>query len=176
MRLLVVGVTVWLLGCHDTVKGRGSEACNEWQDALCTYAADRCGAMSRGDCEAQYLGVTCKSDAVANECAQEFDNARCGRADARCDLNGVADTEPAMRACTRLFDRFCERAVECAAFESQLACLSSEAVQEIDCGRAVAYRLAYETCYEQIDQLDCDELAVELKLPPSCNDVIIVRG
>ena len=172
MRWLVVGVTVWIAACHDSARGRGSEACREWQDALCTYAADRCGAMTREDCDAQYRGITCKSDAIASECAAEFDAARCGFAPARCDLDGVADPAPAMQACQRLFAHLCERAVECSAFESVEDCTSSEAVQAIDCSRAIAYSLRYESCYDTVQAIACGDLADELRLPPGCSDVI----
>jgi hypothetical protein len=152
-------------------QGRGSAACHAWQDAVCDYAADRCGAMTRSECDSQYQAVTCQSDDAARSCADDFNTSRCGRASASCDLDAIADPAPATRACDDLVQHFCARSVSCGASETQDACLATPTVKGIDCGKAIAYRLAYEQCFQQVDTLDC----TVLELPPICSDVIILR-
>jgi hypothetical protein len=49
--------------------GRGTAACQDWQDAICDFAADRCGAISRSQCDRQYQGIECATDAKASECS-----------------------------------------------------------------------------------------------------------
>jgi hypothetical protein len=172
MRLIVVAATLCAFACTnaDPPKGRGTPACQQWQDALCDYAVG-CGAMTRKDCDAQYQGVTCKSDDVATNCADKFRQSSCGHAPTSCDLDGIADPGPAARACDQLVQRFCERSVMCGISDTQDACLMTPAVQGIDCGKAIAYRLAYEQCLEEVQTLDC----TLLQLPNVCNDVIILR-
>src|ERR1700748_2097031 len=154
---------------HSSSQGRGSAACRAWQDAVCDYAADRCGAMTRSDCDAQYQAVTCLSDAAASSCAQNFNASACGRASASCDLDSIADPAPAARACDDLVQHFCARSVSCGVSETQDACLATPVVQGIDCTKAIAYRLAYEQCFQQVDTLDCSPL----ELPAICHDVLI---
>ncbi|HEX4355168.1 MAG TPA: hypothetical protein VHZ95_19685 [Polyangiales bacterium] len=115
--------------------------------------------------------MTCRSDDVARSCAHNFNESRCGRASASCDLDSVADPEPAMRACDDLVQHFCARSVSCGVSATQDDCLATPTVMGIDCSKAIAYRLAYEACFQQVDTLDC----TVLELPEICSDVIILR-
>jgi hypothetical protein len=169
-----IGVlTLCAVACtSDTSPGRGSSACHDWQDAICDYAADRCNAMTRAMCDSQYQAVTCKSDKQASSCADQFNDSSCGRASASCDIDGVADPAPAANACDQLVQSFCARSVACGVSDTQDDCLATPIVQGIDCTKAIAYRLAFETCIKQIETLVC---AAELDLPEICSDVIILR-
>ena len=169
-------VTAWLalvVGCGggdesgDGLIGRGSVACQEWQDSVCVYLADRCHAVSRETCDEQYKGVTCKNDDAATACANMIDKAVCGTALTNCDLVDIADPAPARQACENLFSHFCSRAVECRAAASETDCLD-EMKNQIDCQNAWTYTLSYEECLSETDKLSCSNL----KMPEICQGVI----
>jgi hypothetical protein len=174
MRWIVVVATLCVSACtnnNSSGTGRGSVACNGWQDAICDYAVG-CGAMTRQNCTAQYQAVTCKSDDTASQCATEFRQSSCGRAPASCDIDGIADPGPAARACDQLIQGYCQRSVMCGVSDTQEACLATPTVQGIDCGKAIAFRLAFEECFQAVETLDCSLL----QLPSVCNNVIILRS
>jgi len=181
MRLGLVALAFAVVACSDAGAadrgdmdvgvGRGSKACRDWQDAICDYASDRCSMFPREACDQQYQGASCKSDAVASRCAAQLDASRCGRAPETCVLDVVGDPGPAARACDALFDTFCDRSMACGLSTSKEACLADPAVQSIDCGKAIAYRLDYEECIQQTETLDCELLL----LPQICDDVIVLR-
>src|SRR5262245_33544418 len=111
--------------------GRGTAACRQWQDSVCDWAV-RCQALDREDCDAQFQGVTCKSDEVARKCAANWDDATCVSTPERCDLDTIADPAPAARACNTLTEEFCQRSTDCGITATEADCLSSESV---DCSR-----------------------------------------
>jgi hypothetical protein len=161
-------------GCGDddgaSSSGRGSAACRDWQDAICDFAADACGAIARVDCDDNYQAITCSSDEQASECANAFNEASCSAPPAACDLSDVVDPAPAQQACDDLLSRLCARVVECEMAPSEAACVE-EASAGIDCDAAVGYSLDYEGCLGAIDALACE--AVEL--PDVCDDVIKIQ-
>jgi hypothetical protein len=150
-------------------EGRGSATCHEWQDSVCDWA-DRCSALERADCDAQFQAVTCKSDMSASKCAEDFDRAGCGAAAARCGLAEIADPAPATRACDTLMNRFCERVVACGVRESLGDCVTN-VMENVDCSLSVAYTLEYEDCLALVNEMQCDVLV----LPEVCDNVIISR-
>jgi hypothetical protein len=175
MRFVVLAVAM-LVACRDSdpmsspSQGRGTQACRDWQDAICAYAT-HCGAATREECDKQYEGVTCKSDSIAESCQKIFENSACGRAAASCDLNGVADPGPAARACDALIERFCDQGVTCGVWNTQEDCRADPSVAPIDCGHAIAYGLDYEACLAEIPSLDC----TLFQLPALCENVIVMQ-
>jgi hypothetical protein len=146
-------------------EGRGTAACRQWQDSVCDWAT-RCQALDREDCDAQFQGVTCRSDEAAAKCASAFDKSGCDRTPSRCGLSEIADPTPAERACDELTETFCRRSVECGISATEDDCLDRE---EVDCSRSVAYRLEYESCLDQIEEIECQIV----RLPQICEAVII---
>ena len=146
-------------------EGRGTAACRQWQDSVCDWAT-RCQAIARENCDKQFQGVTCKSDEAAMKCANAFDKAGCNSAPSRCSLSEIADPLPAERACDKLAGMFCQRSVECGISATEQDCLDRE---EVDCSRSVAYKLDYESCIDQIEEIECQIV----RLPQICEAVII---
>jgi len=176
MRLHALATTLLLLGCSASApdqradQGRGSEACRIWQDAVCDHFADECDAVDRSVCDEQYQSVTCRSDEVARSCTRMLRGADCGEARPDCLIDGVANPEPAQAACDSLVESFCERSTVCGVSTSKQSCLDSSS-NLIQCGRAVGYQLSFESCLEEIPNIDCSIL----QLPEPCDDVIVAR-
>lgn len=156
---------------HSASGGRGSPECRKWQNAVCGYA-ERCGAIEHKDCDPQYQGVVCKSDDSALSCADQLENASCGHANASCDLDAVADPGPARAACEVLINTYCARATDCGAEENREHCLTSPEVAAIPCDDAIAFRLEFDSCIQQLEGLDC----ATFKLPDLCRSVIVVKA
>jgi hypothetical protein len=154
----------------DAEPGRGSQACKDWQDAICDYAADRCGLTARKACDDQYQGATCQADARAIRCATLLDAADCGLAPAECMLDAIADPEPARLACGRLVEAFCTHDVGCGSADNQQQCLANPNSAQIDCTRALSYGLEYDQCLADIEAWTCDA-----SKPVSCDKVIVLR-
>ena len=177
MRLYALATTFLMLSCargpsdQRADQGRGSESCRIWQDAVCDHFADECGVVNRTLCDRQYQSVTCRSDEVADRCADMLRSSDCGEARPDCLIDGVANPEPAQAACDSLVDTFCERSAACGASDSKETCKSSSSML-IQCGRAVGYQLTYESCLEEIPNIDCGGV---LQLPEPCSDVIVAR-
>jgi len=172
MRELIVTLAVATASCGGadvSSEGRGSETCHQWQDSVCDWA-DRCGALERHECDAQFQAVTCKSDESASKCAEAFDRASCSVVADRCGLDEVADPAPATRACDTLMNRFCERVVTCGARANVSDCVTN-VMTNVDCSLSVAYTLEYEDCLARVNQMQCDVLV----LPEVCDNVIISR-
>jgi hypothetical protein len=55
---------------------------------------------------------------------------------------------------------------------SKDACLDLPEVRALDCSAAIAFRLDFESCLEEIDQIQCEIIV----LPMICNNVIIQRA
>ena len=153
-------------------QGRGSESCRIWQDAVCDHFADECGAIDRADCDRQYQSVTCRSDAVAKSCTETLEDADCGKASSDCLIEGVADFEPAVEACQMLAEQYCELTGMCVENTDMERCVTSAETQ-LQCQDAVAYRLEFESCLDDIDALECTP---RVSLPRVCRDVIIVQS
>ncbi|HKU40284.1 MAG TPA: hypothetical protein VJR89_19120 [Polyangiales bacterium] len=174
MRQLWGACAVALVACASSggretpVEGRGTATCRLWQDSVCDWA-ERCSAITRAMCDNQFQGVTCKSDAVASECAAAFDRSPCTSVPPRCGLDEIADPEPATQACDTLRTRYCKRAVECNVWVDEAVCLQEE---KVDCSRSIAYGLDYETCLQELDDLDCGIVL----LPDICARVIVSRA
>jgi hypothetical protein len=66
-------------------------------------------------------------------------------------------------------DAYCERYVSCGLFETAEICRADPSVKRVDCGKAIAYNLDYEACFEEAQALQCDVLL----LPQICLSVIV---
>lgn len=173
MRELWGAIAVALVACgggrETPTEGRGTAACRIWQDSVCDWA-DRCEALTREDCDGQFQGVICRSDDMANQCAREFDGAKCQTVPPRCGLDAIADPTPAAKACDALTSLICKRSVECNKSTSEAECLAAEP-EPIDCSRSIAFKLDYETCLDQVEKVDCGVWM----LPEICHSVIISK-
>ena len=152
------------------MKGRGSETCRIWQDAVCDHFSDDCGFVNRRICDDQYQSVTCRSDDVARKCTERLESADCGDTKPDCLIEGVANPEPAQAACDSLVHSYCERSTACGASPNMQSCVD-DSTELVQCGKAVGYQLSFETCLEEIPNIDCDLL----ELPAPCSDVIVAR-
>jgi hypothetical protein len=171
MRELWSAMVVALVACGGgrdvPTEGRGTAACRIWQDSVCDWAV-RCQALTRELCDEQFQGVTCRSDEAANQCARNFDSAGCNTLPPRCGLDAIADPAPAAKACAALTSAVCKHDVTCGYSETEEACLTRESV---DCSRSIAVKLDYETCIDEVENLQCDTQAI----PDICRSVIIAR-
>lgn len=159
-----------LAGCPDdsdgaggSPPGRGSAACQDWQDAICAFAADECSSLTRQRCDEQFKGVTCRSDSAATDCANAFNTATCMAVPPACDLSDIADPAPAQQACETLAARVCERQMECDAATTIESCRAA-LLMALPCDTAIAYTLDYESCLTAIDTISC----TATELPEVC--------
>lgn len=150
--------------------GRGTDACQEWQDAICDFAADKCKGISRSDCEDNYYGVTCKSDKQASDCVAKLKTLSCYNAPIGCDITDVADPKPAIDDCNRFFREFCQKAIECGASATVDECVDqSQANASVSCDEAIAVGPTYDKCMDDIGDMSC----TASDMPDSCTDVIL---
>jgi hypothetical protein len=147
--------------------GRGSAACRDLQDALCDFAADRCGVTDRTSCDDMFRGIECTSDEVASTCANTLNGAMCVSGAGGCDLAAVIDEAPAIARCEALVSAVCERTVACGIDATDCAL---DMTQGLSCDQAVSIDLRYEECLEAIDMLACEGFAV----PQVCASVVRV--
>lgn len=154
----------------DPSRGRGSDACRDFQDAACDYAVDRCHAISRAQCDQMFQSLACKSDAQASACANALNDATCGVARPECNLLQVVDAQPAIESCEALVDAFCSQGVACGQFADRAECSAQTAGVGIDCAQALGVTLAYEECFALLEELACGAA-----LPAQCAAVILVQ-
>jgi hypothetical protein len=148
-------------------EGRGSEACQGWQNAVCDFA-DRCEVVERAACQDDYSSITCSSDELAQSCAAKWKTATCRAAPPGCDFADMADATPAIAACEVLVTTLCDQTVRCN--QDQATCLAS-ARQELDCSRAIGHGLSFESCIQQLEAIECTTTAV----PDACQGAIKLR-
>ena len=138
----------------DSPAGRGSAACQDFQDAACDFGADRCGTTARATCDRVFKGIECKSDSAASACANALNAATCGQPVGSCDLNAIIDPAPAVTRCMQLVDLVCDHLVSCGSVMTREQCTVGT-MGVLDCQNAVSTNLAYETCLEQVEGLSC---------------------
>lgn len=170
---LLAAVSVFVLnacgGDDDGPVGRGSAACQDWQDAICSFSAE-CGGLPRAQCLAQYQGVTCNSDSEASRCSNLFNRGCSGITESEfvaCDIEAIANPAPARQGCHDLIDHYCARAVTCSS--STLDQCVAQQNASIDCEAAIALTLDFEDCIADVDALVCPDTA----LPDSCSGVLL---
>jgi hypothetical protein len=170
---ILLSITVGaLVACADDandsdsgeLRGRGSAACKDAQDAICDFASDRCRAIDRASCDANYQGIECRSDEAASACANAVNDAACGQLIVACEIATLADPEPAILHCEHLVAAICDHAAQCGAMPSDC-----EPGAGIDCSSALAIDLRYEACLEAVAMLTCSE-----PIPTICEEVVRV--
>lgn len=154
-------------GGDDRERGRGSAACQDWQDAICDFAADMCGGVSREQCDRQYRGFECETDAKASECANMLNDASCGSA-AQCDWRDVANTRPAVEKCGRLVEAICGYEVRCGGADAA-ECMGRRELELGDCSLAIGATMEYESCLQTVESAPC---AKPLDLQSACGGVL----
>jgi len=175
------GLTAWLTllsptGCGDADEnddpvGRGSEACQQWHRAICDHVADKCSLVSRSECIHNFFGVTCKSDQQALDCVTRLETLSCYSSPAGCDVTDMADPQPAIDACNRLFREMCQKALSCGAGGTVDECIANNtAAASLDCNHAIAVDLGFEDCLEDVNAMSC----VASETPATCKDVILL--
>ncbi len=150
-----------------TGPGRGSAACQDWQDALCDFVTG-CGFASRSTCDEQYQGVVCQSDERATGCSNSFNSASCAAPPPGCDIQDLADPEPAVRMCNELTQIICAHDQECGSPATAQECIST-VESTYQCSDAVAISLRYEECVGEIQSLACTAMAA----PAVCNSIVL---
>jgi hypothetical protein len=168
-----VSLAFLALGCSNDDSGggragRGSAACQAWQQALCNYAARDCRVLDYDECSSDYAGVTCASDTLASSCTKALDSASCSNPPSGCDLSDIADPAPAVTACNEFISALCKRELECSG-TTLLECQASLSSQ-LDCSLAIAYSLSYEACLSDVAAASCSTSS----LPISCQDTILI--
>lgn len=162
-------------GCGDdaseVASGRGSVACQDWQDAICDFGADECGLTDRARCDSQYQGVVCRDDAQASACANDLNAASCLAPPQGCDIRDLADPAPAQAACTTLLSAICERNARCSGstIDTERCIAAQEIVLSFDCAQALSIDLRYEHCLELLQDPACGDVPAD-----ACTNVVRV--
>jgi hypothetical protein len=163
-----------VLGCSDKESGgdaapagRGSDACNEWQGAVCDWLA-RCGGSDEQvtTCRRQAAGITCKSDEQAGSCAAELSSNACSSPPVSCDLRDLAAPTAATAACDQFADAACSAGERCG--QSKAECLADPKVADL-CTGVIGHTLAFEQCLQELDALSCSAETT----PEICKGVIV---
>jgi hypothetical protein len=163
-------------GSHDSnsidwTKGRGTAACQEWQQSLCNWAS-RCNLQDITTCATQNQQIECSSDTTAANCATSFDSASCSTVPAGCnvtDTNGVVNAAPAIQGCNDWVDAICSKAVSCGAYGTTSAC-QTDMQSSLDCSTAIGLGLHFQDCMTQTAALTCSSTST----PAVCEDTILV--
>lgn len=145
-----------------------STTCLEYQRVRCEYAADRCGQMSRSECDAQARSLYCAHDSVVRACIDELRLAGCQSMPAACD--DVVDREPAIYICNRVSTKVCTARARCG-LETRDACLQQLKLT-VPCDQAQGIEPSIDACMLRLDQVSCTALAAN-DLPPDCVGVVV---
>lgn len=152
----------------DEPMGRGSAACQDFQDATCDFASDRCGVVARATCDTTFRGIRCVDDAQATACANALNEATCGSASPQCELDAIVDRPAAIASCEALYQAFCDHNATCGG-QTVGECMADAAAMGFDCSQALSIDLRYESCLEAIDALMCGS-----PTPAVCREVVLV--
>lgn len=187
VRQLIGGIIVLLLlACGDEggggdgtgasgPPGRGTVACQDWQDAICDLAADECGGVSRAVCDDQYKAFECLSDEQASACANELQQATCVGVPAGCDYADIADPAPAIAKCEAVVGAVCELSIRCGVERTLDDCVQmAPEMLGITCSQALGVALEYETCIERLANAPCEPDDEILSAVASCTSVILL--
>jgi hypothetical protein len=150
------------------IPGRGSETCQEWQDALCDWAADQCDGLSRAACDRQAKAVRCSSDSAARECITTLSQSSCDEPETECGVLAMADREPAEEACEEYARVVCASDERCGAGVASVC--TPALIEQLGCSSAYGVALEYETCIQQLELRECNDA-----LPAICDTVLLVE-
>ncbi len=161
-----------LLSGREEYTGRGSEACQDWQWAICTHAYTKCvdSAKERASCEEQFGGITCLSDDAASDCAADLLSAE------KCDMSlyqacgpdVIADRQTAIDGCNALIVAQCERWLTCLDDDTMEECIE-DISSMYNCNSAIGLTSTYEDCIDAVGNWGCTEPE-----PTVCNSVVLV--
>jgi len=152
----------------DEPMGRGSAACQDFQDATCDFASDRCGVVARASCDTTFRGIRCVNDEQATACANALNAATCSSASPQCELDAIVDRPAAIASCEALYQAFCDHNAKCGG-QTVGDCMADAAAMGFDCSQALSIDLRYESCLEAIDALMCGS-----PTPAVCREVVLV--
>ncbi len=140
--------------------GRGSEACQSWQSAVCDRV-ERCETSEPAgrDCEVHYGSFVCRSDEIAQECADAYADAGCSDPPEECGIAEVVNPKPAVEGCLALLEAYCRNFVACELprAATQEDCLEAYGENFI-CDNAVGLYPWFEECLDRVPQLPCGEV------------------
>jgi hypothetical protein len=146
--------------------GVGTASCAQWQTGICDFI-QRCGGDPTS-CRDQAPAIACSSDAEAERCADEFENATCdGTFPAGCDLTEIVDPAPAVAKCNTFVETVCNRSEECEP-GSKADCVA-DVDASLDCASALGAKPAYDQCIMEIAVIECTASAG----PASCQGVFL---
>jgi hypothetical protein len=146
-------------------KGRGSDACNDWQRAFCDFA-ERCSPSTASTDCIDSRGVTCSSDSAATTCAKSLGSAPCGAVPTGCGESDLADRAAATKLCNDWIAGLCAAAVRCGG--SADSCVL-ELQASVDCKATIGVKLELRDCLETLPTLACGA-----NRPTTCNDVVLL--
>ncbi len=150
-------------------KGRGTPACNEWQTAICGWAA-KCNSPTASICEDQAKGISCISDKLALDCATAIDATACTALPSGCNIFDLPDPAPAMAACHQFLDELCAAQVRCAPTTTAEQC--HQALDpKTDCTKVIGVKLSFEQCISDIKALSCQASTS----PASCTGALVSK-
>ena len=144
-----------------------SQACLQYQAALCDYESDRCGNLSRSACEDTASSLYCADDQTVRACVDALRMASCGDELAACA--SVVDREPAIYICNRLIGKVCTKRAACGLGTRE----SCELQMNMDtpCAQALGIGRTVDGCMLRLDQVTCGQLET-WSLPADCTGVV----
>jgi hypothetical protein len=142
-----------------------SPACLDLLDAECDYHADKCGEMSRAQCDDIFGSLFCESDATASACSAVLRPASCGETPQAC--LGIADRDRAQAVCSDLMGVFCAEIEKCAGTDSA-SCRAQLEAQV--CSTAIGVRQDVDTCVAAVPG-GCSPEGT-FTTPPACQGVV----
>lgn len=147
----------------DVGPGRGTDACQDWQDAVCQKAKE-CDA-DEAQCLQNYRAFECISDVKAKQCTLAWQNQAACQAPADCDFAEVADPAPAQQRCQEFKEVLCAASARCEN-TVEADCLANAEI-ELPCDFALGTGLGYEECITTLKGTCVTEL------PKICEGVVL---
>jgi len=153
----------------DWAVGRGSTACQEWQQAFCELES-KCGTASVSTCAGQLQTVSCTTDTAAANCASSIAAASCSSFPSGCNVTDIADTAAAVQACADYLTAGCTHDANCGSTTAVDTCVANLQTS-LSCSKAIGVKLNYESCMTQIRSAGCGSA-----LPAECTSLIYVSS
>lgn len=150
-------------GAEDVGSGRGSEACQDWQDAVCDKATS-CSA-DQAQCLRTYRALECVSDTKAQECTLAWQALESCDPPKGCDFPDVSDPAPAKARCQAFAEVLCAARERCEGMV-EADCLDVT-MTELKCDIALGTGLTFEDCITTLEG-EC-----VTSLPESCESVVL---
>lgn len=154
--------------------GRGTAACQDWQDAACDFASDLCGWRPREACDVEFWSYECLSDETALACADTLRTIATCTTPSECDAPAIVDPAPARAKCEDLAKAICAVETRCDPAVSMSLCIESRRL-DLQCAQALGASLTYEECLEAVTNATCDWFVASALATsvPSCAGAIL---